>query len=195
MQRTATIFELDDPDTLALVQADPRQLVQGPRPSVIDEWQRLPSCWDLVRRAVDNDPTAGQFILTGSAPPLTAPTHTGAGRIVTVRMRPLALAERWDSRAFLVPTVSLAALLDGQRADVTGRSQARLADYVTEILAGGFPAFRLQPPRTRRASLGGYVRRIVERDFPEAGHRIRNPVALRNWMRGLRRSDSDHGLL
>ena len=43
------------------------------------------------------------FLLTGSAVPADAPTHTGAGRIITVRMRPMSLAER----GLEAPTVSL----------------------------------------------------------------------------------------
>ncbi len=60
----------------------------------------MPASWDLVRRAVDAYPVTPRFLLTGSA---TAPTHTGAGRIVTVRMRPLSLAERFGSTTS-VPT-------------------------------------------------------------------------------------------
>ena len=43
-----------------------------------------------------NDATAGLVLLAGSAlPPKSAqPMHTGAGRIVTRRMRPLAISER-----------------------------------------------------------------------------------------------------
>ena len=34
----------------------------------------------------------------------------------------------------------------------------------------------------RAGELSGYIGRIIDRDFPEAGHRIRNPSALRRWM-------------
>ena len=183
LQRAAACFNLDDSsDTLDLVKADMGQLLRGPWPTVIDEWQRLPASWDLVRRAIDADMTAGRFILTGSASPAEAPTHTGAGRIVTVRMRPLSLAERWDSPPFVAPTVSLAALLAGQRPAVSGTSTARLADYVAEIVNSGLPGFRHLAARSRRAAISGYIDRIVERDFPEAGRHIRNPASLRRWM-------------
>ena len=48
----------------------------------------------MVRRAVDADRTPGRFLLTGSVSRAHPPTHSGAGRIVTVRMRPFSLAER-----------------------------------------------------------------------------------------------------
>src|SRR5688500_7667128 len=89
LQRAGAVHRLDDPAELAVAQADPRRLLEGKPPVLIDEWQRLPEVWDLVRRAVDDGAAPGSFILTGSAVPDPLPTHSGAGRIVSVRMRPL----------------------------------------------------------------------------------------------------------
>ena len=57
-----------------------------------------------------------------------------------------------------------------------------LATYADEIVASGFPGLRGLTGRALRAQLDGYITRIVERDFEELGHRIRNPAALRRWM-------------
>ena len=94
MQRAAQVLRLDEPAQAQLLSADPSRLARGPYPLLIDEWQRLPAAWDLVRRAVDDDPSPGRFLLTGSAAPKLTPMHSGAGRIVTLRMRPLTLVER-----------------------------------------------------------------------------------------------------
>jgi len=83
LQRARTVFRLDDPAQAAIVAADPTRIVRAEPPVLIDEWQVVPQSWDLVRRAVDAGAAAGTFILTGSAAPVRAPTHTGAGRIVT----------------------------------------------------------------------------------------------------------------
>ena len=80
------------------------------RPLLVDEWQRVHPTWDVVRRLVDENHRGGQFLLTGSAP--MAESHSGAGRITSMRMRPLTLPERGVE----VPTVSLAALLAGNKA-------------------------------------------------------------------------------
>ena len=181
-QRAATFLALDDAPVLELLQADPRVVGGYPPPVVIDEWQRVPAVFDAVRRAVDEDRSAGRFLITGSASPRQPPTHTGAGRIVTLRMRPLSLAERWDAAGFVEPSVSLASLLAGEQPDVGGRSDVRLADYVAEIVAGGFPGLRGLSPDTRSDALGGYIDRIIDRDVPEAGHDLRNPGALRRWL-------------
>jgi len=178
LQRAKTAHRLDDPAELAVAEADPGRLLQGERPVLIDEWQRLPEVWDLVRRAVDDGAPPGSFLLTGSALPDPPPTHSGAGRIVTVRMRPLALSERQQS-----VSVRLSELLSGARAPVTGATDIALTDYTEEILASGLPGLRVLSGRARRRQLEGYVDRIVDRDIPDdAGVVIRNPAALRRWM-------------
>lgn len=178
LQRAKTVHRLDDPAELAVAEADPVRLLEGERPVLIDEWQRLREVWDLVRRAVDDGAPAGSFLLTGSALPDPPPTHSGAGRIVTVRMRPLALGERVQAAS-----ISLADLLSGAMAPVAGATDVALADYTEEILASGLPGLRPLSGRARRLQLDGYLERIVDRDIPDdAGVVIRNPAALRRWM-------------
>jgi predicted AAA+ superfamily ATPase len=106
--------------------------------------------------------------------------HSGAGRIVTLRMRPLTLTERGVGE----PTVSLARLLDGGITTdvVSGRSALTLPDYTAEIVGGGFPALRGGPERAARAALDGYLQRIIEVELPDVGAAIRRPETLRRWL-------------
>ena len=67
LRRATTVHRIDDPNQLAVLRAAPERVVAGDPPVLIDEWQRLPASWDLVRRAVDADPTGSRFLLTGSA--------------------------------------------------------------------------------------------------------------------------------
>lgn len=177
-QRAATTVKLDDPLVQSALSAAPAGVLQLERPLLIDEWQRVPAVWDVIRRAVDDDRTGGQFLLTGSATPLPGATaHSGAGRIVRLRMRPLALTERGAT-----PSISLSTLLKGQ-AELSGSSTLALADYASEIVASGLPGVRELPPRQRRAQLAGYTENIVDRDIPEAGLSIRRPQVLLHWLR------------
>jgi predicted AAA+ superfamily ATPase len=178
VERATTVFALDNPAAFELVQADPGRLARAPGPVVIDEWQRFPDSWDLVRRAVDKTPEPGRFLLTSSASPQSPATHSGAGRIVAIRMRPLTLAERGVD----TPSVSLASLLRGGRSALTRHTSVGLADYAEAIVRGGFPGMRANTPRAQRALLGCYVDRVVDRDFPEAGLAARNPMLLRRWL-------------
>jgi uncharacterized protein len=178
LERAKTTRRLDDPDELAIAVADPALLLRGDRPILIDEWQRLPQVWDLVRRAVDDGAPAGSFLLTGSALPDPLPTHSGAGRIVTVRMRPLALSERFASAR-----ISVSELLAGGHVPIEGSTDVGLEEYVEEILASGLPGLRAVSGRSRRAQLESYVQRVIDRDIPDdVGIAIRNPTALRRWM-------------
>lgn len=179
LQRAGTVHRLDEATQLEIARADPRLLLDGTPPVLIDEWQRVPQSWDLVRRSVDDDPSPNRFLLTGSASPTDPPTHSGAGRIVRLRMRPLSLAER----GVAVPTVGLRGLMRGERPPVTGSTSVSLRDYTDEIVASGFPAVRRLRGRALRAQLESYVERVVDRDFQEVGYTVRNPDALRAWMR------------
>ncbi|HEX2806801.1 MAG TPA: hypothetical protein VHN80_11590, partial [Kineosporiaceae bacterium] len=62
LQRAHTVHRLDDPGERSLLYADPGRLATGAPPVLIDEWQRLPTSWDVVRRAVDDDPSPGRFL-------------------------------------------------------------------------------------------------------------------------------------
>ncbi len=142
-----------------------------------------------MRRAVDDGAGAGSFLLTGSASPTDPPTHSGAGRIVRMRLRPMTLAERdvgltanrhrGQAGGARTRSVSLRQLLQGDRGPVTGRTEVNLERYVQEILASGFPGLRGLPDRVSRAQLDGYVDRIVDRDFEDLGRQVRRPGTLR----------------
>ncbi len=82
-----------------------------------------------------------------------------------LRMRPLTLSERGTE----TPTVSLQALLTGDRGALRGRTNVGLVDYVTEICESGFPGLRGLPAAARRAQLDGYIDGIIDRDFADAG--------------------------
>jgi predicted AAA+ superfamily ATPase len=177
-RRAARTRALDDPAQRSIAIADPARLLDGPWPVLIDEWQFVPESWDLVRRAVDAGAEPGSFLLTGSSRPVERGSHSGAGRILSVRLRPLALCER----GLASPSVSLTELLKGERPRLSGACATGLEDYANEIVRSGFPGVRALPDRALRGQLDGYLLRIVDRDFEELGHNIRDPAALRRWM-------------
>jgi len=175
-RRAKTTHRLDDPAQLALLEADMERLTEGAPPILVDEYQRLNGAWDRVRRAVDDG--AGPFLLTGSASS-DQQRHSGAGRILILRMRPLALSER----GLCTPTVFLRDLAAGGKGRLDGRCPVRLDGYVDEILRSGFPEIRRLNGRPLNLQLDGYLERIVDRDVPdEAGLKVRRPAALRAWL-------------
>jgi predicted AAA+ superfamily ATPase len=159
--------------------AGPTVVRDAPPPVLIDEWQRGPWIWDEVRQWVDRDPAPGRFILTGSAAPVGTPIHSGAGRIVPLRMRPMSLAER----NLAEPVIGLGDLLAGQGDSIGGATGVGLRDYVEEITASGFPGIRSLGSRARKYELDGYVEAVVTREFNDQGHPVRRPEALLAWLR------------
>lgn len=175
-ERVDAEFRLESPAVRALVEADPDRILEGQR-VLLDEWQHLPFTWDLVRRAVDAGATPGQFLLTGSASVADPGRHSGAGRILRLLMRPMALAERGYE-----PSVSLADLLTGHRPPISGETAVDLKTYTAEIVASGFPGVRGLPGRIRRAQLDSYIDRVVDRDIAELGSKVRSPSSVKRWM-------------
>lgn len=179
-QRVVGLLRLDAKPNREAVNADPGLLLSRPRPLLIDEWQKVPGVWDVVRRAVDDDPTGGQFLLAGSASPRYGATaHSGAGRIGRLRMRPMTLSER----GIASPSVSLGELLTGRRPPIDGVTDVRLADYAHEIVASGFPGMRTLSVRALKFQLDSYLRNAVDRDVPEQGLAVRKPDAMLGWLR------------
>ena len=179
-QRAHGLAKLDAKGVRDAIAADPETILLRRRPLLIDEWQRVPEVWDVVRRAVDADPAGGQFLLTGSATPrLGATAHSGAGRIGRLRMRPMTLSERGVG----TPMVSVAHLLTGSRSPIDGTCELGTVDYVDEILRSGFPALRSMTPRARRFQLDSYLRNAVDRDVPEQGLNVRKPEVMLAWLR------------
>jgi len=177
-QRATTVLDLANPNLRQTVAADYDYVTQVDPPVLIDEWQLEPQVWDRVRRAVDDDSTGGRFLLAGSAgigPGVRI--HSGAGRIVSLHMRPLSFAERGNA-----PTVSLRELLEGIQPKISGSSTFGLSHYVDEILRSGFPGIRDLPEAARTLQLDSYLARIAERELPDNGVNVRRPGALRSWL-------------
>ena len=178
-QRAATIFSLNRPEQQETLLADLDLITQTPKPVLIDEWQLVPAVWDRVRTAVDDDSTGGSYLLAGSAgvrPGVRL--HSGAGRIVSIPMRPMALSERGLQQ----PSVSLRELLSGSRPSISGHSGVGLAAYTDEILRSGFPGIRDLPERARQIQIDSYISRVLERELPENGVTVRRPSSLRAWL-------------
>ncbi|MCL2103289.1 MAG: DUF4143 domain-containing protein, partial [Syntrophorhabdaceae bacterium] len=121
----------------------------------------------------------GSYILTGSAYPVGAKIHSGAGRIIHIRMRPLSIQERLQA----VPTVSLADCLNGTTGDVSGSTELTTLNYIHEIVRSGYPAIWSAPEKNRARLLDSYIDNIVRKEFSENGLTVRRPDSLRRWLR------------
>lgn len=174
-------LQLDEPNTAALISADLKIIDKNKKPVLIDEWQKIPAVWDFVRRQVDADFSPGRYILTGSAmPPKGVSLHSGAGRIVNVRMRPFSLQERELDK----PLIGIGALLKHKPgSNFSGATKITLSDYAEEIISSGFPGIRPLAHRAQMAQLDGYIENIITKEFTEQGRELRRPDTFRRWLR------------
>ncbi len=122
---------------IELAKLNPIQLLKGDTPRLIDEWQVAPAIWDVVRQEVDRRGLFNQFILTGSSVPakMSATSHTGTGRIVSLLMRPMSLYESLDSSG----EISLKDLFCNSNYSKTAHSILTFKDLTYLICRGGWP--------------------------------------------------------
>lgn len=131
-------ISLVDDRLIKIIAADPSIALKGEFPRLIDEWQNIPNLWNLVRQEVDRNGEFGEYILTGSATPIDSKEihHSGAGRITTVKMRPMSLFESLDSKG----TVSLQKLFDDPNYTFFDENKDySLRDTAYFICRGGWP--------------------------------------------------------
>ena len=131
-------YVLDTKNKIELAESDPQAILVGDNPRLIDEWQSVPDLWNTVRSEVDNRHNKfGQFIFTGSSSPADMKDiyHSGAGRIVTIKMRPMSLFESKESKG----VVSLLDLFNGQEKVFGLNENYHLQDTAFYICRGGWP--------------------------------------------------------
>ena len=178
---------LDDSDDVRLAVAlDPAALLDGEVPRLLDEWQLAPRIWNPMRHACDRRARPGQFILTGSAnPPDEITRHSGAGRVLRVRMRPMSLFESGESTG----TISLGELLDGEHSG-GGHSELTLADIVELVCRGGWPWLLGESPSAAQNRLRGYLSEIARTDVARSGGPAHDPAGMRRLLVSLGRNEA-----
>lgn len=178
---------LDDSDDVRMaVTMDPAAILAGDTPRLLDEWQLAPRIWNPMRHACDRRARPGQFILTGSAdPPDEITRHSGAGRVLRVRMRPMSLFESGESSG----VVSLGGLLDGEQPSA-GRSHLDLADLVDVVCRGGWPGLVGEPPSVAQTRLRGYLGEITRTDVARSGGPAHDPAGVSRLLVSLARNES-----
>ncbi|MFN8525213.1 MAG: ATP-binding protein [Chloroflexota bacterium] len=164
----------DDAVTLAAARADPTGFATAlPARAVLDEVQRVPELFRVIKLLVDRDRQPGRFILTGSANVMFVPglADSLAGRMETIRLHPLAQAE--------IAQVSPRFLnrLLGAGFEIRRSDQLR-EELLDRVLNGGFPAALARATARRRAAWHReYIDAIVQRDVRELAQ-IRSLEAL-----------------
>ena len=139
-----SFVKLNTKQAIAMARMNPKAVLVGENPRLIDEWQKAPDIWNQVKDELDFNYEFGKYILTGSSTPAdkTEVHHSGAGRITPLKMRPMTLWESKESKG----TVSLKDLFDGGENFPWDMNQDfTLEDVAFLLCRGGWPIAVLAP--------------------------------------------------
>lgn len=186
-QVSSSVVRFDADEQVRIkMEIDPKTLLVGDTPRLLDEWQEYPQIWNYVRREVDERKQKGQFILTGSASPEDETRrHSGAGRFATIKMRPMSLYEKgWSTGE-----VSLEALLSGI-APVSDTVPFDLGELAEIITLGGWPGIIGASASEGLRFICDYMAFIAEVDLSKVSDKRRDPYKVTRLLQSLARNIS-----
>jgi len=186
-QKSASIVRFDADEQVRIkMEIDPKTVLAGKAPRLLDEWQQYPQIWNYVRREVDERKRKGQFILTGSATPDDdVRRHSGAGRFSVIKMRPMSLFEKgWSTGE-----VSLAALMNGN-APTSESVSFSINDLAEKITLGGWPGLIGEGASEGLHFVRDYMSLIAEVDLSRVSNRRRDPYKVMRLLQSLARNIS-----
>lgn len=170
----------------SLAKLDPKLVLEGDVPKLIDEWQEVPELWDAVRFEVDQRGEKGQFILTGSATPAQKGIlHSGAGRISTLRMRPMSLYESKDSSG----QVSLEEICNEKFKSIV-TPEVSLDRIINLIIRGGWPGSLDAAEAADTIIAREYLNAIINHDIYRLEGINRNTRKMNLLLKSLARNES-----
>ena len=188
-QLAESILYMDDPGSihqnLTLAEIDPKRLLNGKTPRLIDEWQLAPKLWDTVRFEVDHRNDLGQFILTGSSVPASSEHihHTGTGRFSWLLMRPMSLYESLESTG----DVSLSELFNSPD-QISGENHLDINKLAFVVCRGGWPRATDLKDEIALDQAFDYYDAVVHSDISKVDGVTRNPERVKRLMRSYARN-------
>jgi len=155
-------FTLDDVGVLDQAERQPDSLLRS-RPVTLDEVQRTPPLLLAVKRAVDEERRAGDFLLTGSANLLLMHrvADTLAGRAIYLELPPFCPAE-WQQRKTALQPLDRLFVPDFDIREWP----AETGDWPAWLLRGGYPpALAIASDSDRSLWFSAYIQTYLERDL------------------------------
>ena len=187
-----SVLYMDDPEkksqNISMAEMNPKRLLKGDSPRLIDEWQLAPKLWDAIRFEVDHRSDLGQFILTGSAvPPETKDiAHTGTGRFSWLTMRTMSLFESGDSTG----EISLKELFESPET-IDGESTIDLERLAFLVCRGGWPQAIDMRDEIALDQAIDYYDAVVHSDINRVDNVNKNPERVKRLMRSYARNQGN----
>uniref|UniRef100_UPI004047138B ATP-binding protein n=1 Tax=Algoriphagus sp. TaxID=1872435 RepID=UPI004047138B len=184
-QYAKSVLEMDrDPQVPVMMGTNPKLLLTGNTPRLIDEWQEQPEIWNYVRHEVDDRKLKGQFILTGSANPAdNAKLHSGAGRFTVMQMDTMS----WQELGYSTGTIKLNELLKG-KANPNYETAISLELIIERMCIGGWPTLISETEKNALNMNRSYVDLLCEVDINRVTGVKRDPQKVRSLLKSLARN-------
>uniref|UniRef100_UPI004047C18D ATP-binding protein n=1 Tax=Algoriphagus sp. TaxID=1872435 RepID=UPI004047C18D len=184
-QYAKSVLEMDrDPQVPVMMGTNPKLLLTGNTPRLIDEWQEQPEIWNYVRHEVDDRKLKGQFILTGSANPAdNAKLHSGAGRFTVMQMDTMS----WQELGYSTGTIKLNELLKG-KANPNYETAISLELIIERMCIGGWPTLISETEKNALNMNRSYVDLLCEVDINRLTGVKRDPQKVRSLLKSLARN-------
>ena len=185
-----SFIKLNTNSRIRLARLNPKQVLVGDHPRLIDEWQTVPEIWNCVKEDLDDDYQFGKYLLTGSSTPVDKSElhHSGAGRITTVKMRPMSLFESGESKGL----VSLIELFDGKVLPTFDENEDfTLQDVAFLVCRGGWPISVISNKEVSLDVTRNYYNGLfVFEDCDNENFRNKRPEVLKMILRSYARNIS-----
>ncbi len=182
-----SFIKLNTQQAINMARLNPKGVLSGEKPRLIDEWQKAPDVWNQVKDDLDFNYEFGKYLLTGSSTPADKTTvhHSGVGRIATIKMRPMSLWESGESRG----TVSLASLFaGGEDFPWDMNEDSSLENIAYMMCRGGWPISVLAPCEIALEVTKNYWNGLfVFEDCENERFRNKKPEVLRMIVRSYAR--------
>lgn len=186
MRYQKSFVKLNTKGSIELARLNPKSILEGETPRLIDEWQTAPDIWNYVKENLDKEYMFGKFILTGSSTPAakTDVHHSGAGRITPVKMRPMTLWESGESTGI----VSLTDLFEGKDFVANINDGLTIDDVAFLICRGGWPISVLADKEFSIEITKNYYNSLfIFENSDNERFRNKNPEVLRMILRSYAR--------
>lgn len=173
-----------DPSVPLAMATDPRWLLDGEAPRLVDEWQLHPRLWDFARHEIDRRKAKGQFIFTGStAPGVNATRHSGAGRFARLTMSTMTLFESGESDG----SVSLRDVVAG-KSPAFATPPLEFADLANRMCRGGLPYNMDLSLEDAIQNVRDYMQTVADVDIHTVGDVTRDSERVRRVLRSIARA-------
>lgn len=182
-----SLIELDRKENIERAKVSFEYILNQKKPEVIDEWNTLPEIWDEIRHKCDEDSEKGKYILTCSTKlnylEENKIFHSGAGRIIELKMYTMSLYESKESTG----DISLTDMYNNTNI-MKQVKRTSIKDICYFIIRGGWPGNISIDHDSANILPRSYIESVLNKDIKTTINFNRNKMLM--LLKSLARNES-----